>query len=355
MKIKDLQIKKHILTGISFMLPLVVAAGLCIAIGQIIPRFGIETGISDVLVNLGVYGMTLLVPVFSASIAYSIADKPGIAPGLVLGYLANEIGAGFLGGIFFGFIVGFFVLWLKGALKVPKSMEGLVPVMLIPLISIVVVGLGAYYVVGVPIVALQSFLLNFLTSLDGKAKFLTGAIIGGMVGFDFGGPVNKVASIFADGLILEGIYGPEAVKVMVAMIPPIGLTMSVLLTKHKYTKAEIEGAKVAFPMGLCMITEGVIPIAARDPLRVIAASTIGGMIGGGLSMLWDVGSSIPSGGIFIIPFVENPLGFIAALLIGSCTTAAILSISKKVPTAEDEGELVIEEEMELGDFEIETL
>lgn len=348
---KNLQIKKHLLTGISYMLPLVVAAGLCIAIGQIIPRFGFETKISDVLVNLGVYGMNLLVPVFCASIAYSIADKPGIAPGLVLGYLANEIKAGFLGGILFGFVV----LWLKKNLKVPKSMEGLVPVMLLPLLSIIICGLGAYFIVGVPIVALQKFLLNFLINLDGKGKFLTGAILGGMVGFDFGGPVNKTASIFVDGLILNGIYGPEAVKVMVAMVPPLGLGLSVLLTKHKYTKAEIEGAKVAFPMGLCMITEGVIPIAARDPFRVIAASTISGMIAGGLSMLWNVGSSIPSGGVFIIPFVQNPLGFIGALTIGSCIMAAILSISKKVPTSEEEGELILEEDMNLDDFEIENL
>lgn len=354
--IKNLQIKKHLLTGISFMLPLVVAAGLCIAIGQIIPRFGIETKISEVLVNLGVYGMNLLVPVFCASIAYSIADKPGIAPGLVLGYLANEIKAGFLGGILFGFVVGFVVLWLKKNIKVPKSMEGLVPVMLLPLLSIIICGLGAYFIVGVPIVVLQNFLLDFLVNLDGKGKFLTGAILGGMVGFDFGGPVNKTASIFVDGLLLNGIYGPEAVKVMVAMVPPLGLGLSVLLTKNKYTKAEIEGAKVAFPMGLCMITEGVIPIAARDPIRVIAASTISGMIAGGLSMLWNVGSSIPSGGVFIIPFVQNPLGFIAALIIGSCVMAAILSITKKVPTPEEEeGELIMEEDMSLDDFEIESL
>ena len=170
--IKNLQIKKHLLTGISFMLPLVVAAGLCIAIGQIIPRFGIETKISEVLVNLGVYGMNLLVPVFCASIAYSIADKPGIAPGLVLGYLANEIKAGFLGGILFGFVVGFVVLWLKKNIKVPKSMEGLVPVMLLPLLSIIICGLGAYFIVGVPIVALQNFLLDVLVNLDGKGNFL---------------------------------------------------------------------------------------------------------------------------------------------------------------------------------------
>ena len=353
---KNLQIKKHLLTGISFMLPLVVAAGLCIAIGQIIPRFGIETKISEVLVNLGVYGMNLLVPVFCASIAYSIADKPGIAPGLVLGYLANEIKAGFLGGILFGFVVGFVVLWLKKSLKVPKSMEGLVPVMLLPLLAIVICGLGAYFIVGVPIVALQNFLLDFLVNLDGKGEFLTGAILGGMVGFDFGGPVNKTASIFVDGLLLNGIYGPEAVKVMVAMVPPLGLGLSVLLTRNKYTKAEIEGAKVAFPMGLCMITEGVIPIAARDPVRVIAASTISGMIAGGLSMVWNVGSSIPSGGVFIIPFVQNPLGFTAALIIGSCIMAAILSITKKVPTPEEEeGELIMEEDMNLDDFEIENL
>ncbi|MGL5956426.1 MAG: PTS fructose transporter subunit IIC [Brevinema sp.] len=327
MKVNEL--KGHILTGISFMLPLVVGSGLAIAIGQILERIGIDKDLCNNIVQIGVYGMGLMVPVFSAAIAYSIADKPGIAPGLVMGMLANDIKTGFLGAIFFGFFVGIVVQYLKNHIKVPKTFESLVPIMIIPLISMVFCGLIGFYIIGVPLVTLQDTLINYLKTMDQSHKIIAGAIMGGMAGFDFGGPVNKTMSLFADGLLIDRIYEPEAIKVIASMVPPIGVGMSVFFARKKWNTQEIEETKVAFPMGLCMITEGVIPIAARDPLRVIFSTTVGCMVSGALSLFWGVGSSIPSGGIFIIPFVHKPLHFVIALLIGSTITAILLTILKR--------------------------
>lgn len=332
------------------MLPLVVGSGLAIAIGQILQEFGMKGKLSTDIVQLGIYGMEMMVPVFSASIAYSIADKPAIAPGLILGLLANDIKAGFLGGIFFGFFVGYVVLYLKNHIKVHKTMESLVPIMIIPLSSILFCGLVGIYIIGVPLVALQASLTNFLQNMDQSSKFITGAIMGGMAGFDFGGPVNKTMSLFADGMLIEKIYEPEAIKVMCSMVPPLGVALSVFFTRKKWNKQEIEETKIAFPMGLCMITEGVIPIAARDPLRVIFATTIGCMLAGGLSMMWGVGSTIPSGGIFIIPFMIKPLYFCLAFLIGSITTAVLLTLLK--PNASENIIEIKEEKIDLGSIKI---
>ena len=347
---KTVKIKEHVLTGISFMLPLVVGSGLAIAVGQIMQRMGANEKLSNDIVQLGVYGMGMMVPVFSASIAYSIADKPGIAPGLILGLLANDIKAGFLGGIFFGFFVGYVVLYLKNHIKVPKTMDSLVPIMIIPLLSILFCGLVGIYVIGVPLVALQAGLTGFLQNMDQSSKFITGAIMGGMAGFDFGGPVNKTMSLFADGMLIEKIYEPEAIKVMCSMVPPLGVALSVLFARKKWNRQEIEETKIAFPMGLCMITEGVIPIAARDPFRVIFSTTVGGMIAGGLSMMWGVGSTIPSGGVFIIPFMIKPFYFTLALVIGSVTTAILLTLLK--PNASEEISEIKEVKLDLGSIKI---
>lgn len=348
---KGLQLKKHALTAISYMLPLVVAAGLLIAIGnltggQVISDYKQPYSVFDAIVSLGVLGMGMLAPVIAGAIAYSIADRPGIAPGIFMGLIANSIGAGFLGGMLGGFVVGYFVMFLKKNLKVPKWAEGLMPMMIIPLISTLICGLLMFFVIGVPIVWLTETLTEFLNGLQGSARFLFGAIVGGMAAFDFGGPVNKVASLFADGLLLEGIQEPEAVKILASMVPPFGVTLSYavskLINKKKYTKTEEDNIKIAFPMGICMITEGVIPIAASDPIRVIVSCTLGAAVGGGLSMMWGVGSPVPSGGMFIVPAMTDPLKFCLALLIGSVITAVLLLILKKEPKEE----IVIDEEEE---------
>lgn len=316
--LRQLQLKKHALTAISYMLPVVVTAGLLIAIGnltggQVINDYQASYSVPDALVSLGVLGMGLLAPVISAAIAYSIADRPGIGPGLFMGLIANAIGAGFLGGMLGGYLVGFFVLLLVKYLKVPKWAQGLMPMMIIPLLATLSIGLLMFFVVGVPIVWATEAMTDFLQGLQGSGKFLFGSIVGGMAAFDFGGPVNKVASLFADGMLLEGVQEPEAVKVLASMVPPFGVTISWVLSKlfrqTKYSKEEENNIKIAFPMGLCMITEGVIPLAAVDPLRVIISCTAGAAIGGGLSMSWGIGSPVPSGGVFIIPAMTDPLKF----------------------------------------------
>lgn len=291
--------------------------------------------------------MGLLAPVISAAIAYSIADRPGIGPGLFMGLIANAIGAGFLGGMLGGYLVGFFVLFLVKHVKVPVWAQGLMPMMIVPLVSTLIVGLFLFFVVGVPIVWATEALTEFLRELQGSGKFLFGAIVGGMAAFDFGGPVNKVASLFADGLLMEGVQEPEAVKVLASMVPPFGVTISWVLSKiarqTKYSKEEEDNIKLAFPMGLCMITEGVIPIAAVDPIRVMISCTVGAAVGGGLSMSWGVGSPVPSGGVFIIPAMSDPLKFTLALLIGSVVSGILLFVLKKAPAAST----LVEEEEEI--------
>ena len=353
--LRQLQLKKHALTAISYMLPVVVTAGLLIAIGnltggQVINDYQASYSVPDALVSLGVLGMGLLAPVISAAIAYSIADRPGIGPGLFMGLIANAIGVGFLGGMLGGYLVGFFVLLLVKYLKVPKWAQGLMPMMIIPLLATLSIGLLMFFVVGVPIFWATEAMTDFLQGLQGSGKFLFGSIVGGMAAFDFGGPVNKVASLFADGMLLEGVQEPEAVKVLASMVPPFGVTISWVLSKlfrqTKYSKEEENNIKIAFPMGLCMITEGVIPLAAVDPLRVIISCTAGAAIGGGLSMSWGIGSPVPSGGVFIIPAMTDPLKFTFALLIGSAVTGILLFILKKAPAEHP----VVEEEEEEVDF-----
>ncbi|MCR1898440.1 PTS fructose transporter subunit IIC [Irregularibacter muris] len=359
--LKKLQLKKHALTAISYMLPLVVASGLLIAIGNltngnVIGDYTQAYSIPDALVSLGVLGMGLLAPVIAAGIAYSIADRPGIAPGLFMGLIANSIGAGFLGGMLGGYIIGYFINWLKKNLKVPKWAEGLMPMMILPLISTLVIGLLMYFVIGVPIVAATDALTAFLVNMQGASRFVFGSIMGAMAAFDFGGPVNKTASLFADGLLLEGILEPEAVKILASMVPPFGVTLSLVfsrfLRKKIYSSREVENIKVAFPMGIAMITEGVIPIAAVDPIRVIASCSIGAAIGGGLSMMWGVGSPVPSGGMFIVPAMTNPIKFLIALAVGSLVTAVLLLVLKKEPK---EQEIFLEEEEEEEDIDLSNI
>lgn len=359
--LKKLQLKKHALTAISYMLPLVVASGLLIAIGnlaggQVIENYKDSFTVASALTSLGVLGMGLLAPVISAGIAYSIADRPGIAPGLLMGLIANAIGAGFLGGMLGGYLVGYFIVFLKNHIKVPKWAEGLLPMMIIPLISSLVIGLLIFFVLGIPIVWATEGLTSFLTSMQGSTKFVFGAIMGGMAAFDFGGPVNKVASLFADGLLLEKIYEPEAVKILASMVPPFGVTISWVLSKvfkkRKYSPKEEENIKIAFPMGICMITEGVIPIAAVDIVRVVTSCTLGAAVGGGLSMMWDIGSPVPSGGMFIVPAMNHPLLFLLALSIGSLVTGIMLFLWKKEPTDDEDSYFDDEEEFDLSSIKI---
>ncbi len=353
-----LELKKHALTAISYMLPLIVASGLLIAIGnltggQIIEDYSSSYNIWDALISLGVNGMGLVAPVMAAGIAYSISDRPGIVPGLMMGIVANEIGAGFFGGMLGGYIVGFFVKFLKNRLKVPSWAESLLPMMIIPLVSTLIIGLLMYFVIGVPIVWATNELTAFLENLSGGSSALFGAIMGGMVAFDFGGPVNKTASLFADGLLLNGVYGPEAIKVGCSMVPPFGIGIAYLINKKKFLKQEAEELKSAIPLGVCMITEGVLPIVAIDPLRIVISTTTGAMVTGAILMINNVESPVPSGGLFIVPAMNKPIMFIVALLVGSLVCGIILAAIKKEV---DESEINREEEIiDLSNIQIEEI
>lgn len=333
------EIKGHLLTGISWMIPLIVAAGICIALGQVIggPDVGKHPGtIAWMLNQMGGWGMGLIVPLISAAIAYSIADRPGFAPGLIVGFICGQIGTGFIGGILGGFLVGYTVILLRRSIRLPQSMQGLMPIMVLPVLSTIIAGLLMMTFIGQPIVWLQKALIALLESMQGGSKFVMGAILGAMATFDFGGPVNKTMSLFADGMLVDGIYGPEAVKFVGSMIPPFGITLSWLLTRHKYTRAEKEALKAAFPMGFCMITEGVIPIAARDLLRVVGSCVVASAVAGGLIMVWGVEAPVPHGGMFVVPLFTKPWLFCLALGIGTTICGVMLSLLKKPVTEADE-------------------
>ena len=235
-----------------------------------------------------------------------------------------------------GFLVGYTVLLLKHYVRLPKSMQGLMPIMVLPVLSTIISGLLMMTLIGKPIAWLQEALIHLLESMQGGSRFLLGAILGAMATFDFGGPVNKTMSLFADGLLVSGVYGPEAVKFVGSMIPPFGITLSFLLTRHKYTRAEREALKAAFPMGICMITEGVIPIAARDLLRVVGSCVVASAVAGGLIMTWGVESPVPHGGMFVVPLFTHPLLFCLALAIGTFICGVMLSLWKKPVTERDE-------------------
>lgn len=321
------------------MIPLIVAAGICIALGQVIggPDVGKHPGtIAWMLNQMGGWGMGLIVPLISAAIAYSIADRPGFAPGLIVGFICGQIGTGFIGGILGGFLVGYTVILLRRSIRLPQSMQGLMPIMVLPVLSTIIAGLLMMTFIGQPIVWLQKALIALLESMQGGSKFVMGAILGAMATFDFGGPVNKTMSLFADGMLVDGIYGPEAVKFVGSMIPPFGITLSWLLTRHKYTRAEKEALKAAFPMGICMITEGVIPIAARDLLRVVGSCVVASAVAGGLIMVWGVEAPVPHGGMFVVPLFTKPWLFCLALGIGSTICGVMLSLLKKPVTEADE-------------------
>ena len=354
------ELKKHALTAISYMLPLVVASGLLIAIGNLMGGEVVtdieKMTIPSALTSLGVFGMGLLPSFISGYIAYSIADRPGIAPGFLMGQIASFLGAGFLGGMIGGYFVGYIALAIKKYLKVPAWAQALMPMMIIPTLSAIIGGLLMYFVVGTPIVWITNGLTNFIVGLDSSAKILYGFIIGGLGCIDYGGPISKVPNLICDGLLLEGITEPEAIKVLAAMVPPLGVALSLVLSrvlkKNIYKNTEVENIKVAFPMGLCMISEGVIPIAMNDLLRTVFCTSIGCGVTGAISFSLGVGSKVPSGGIFVIPAMSNPLGAVVALLSGTVVTAVLLVIVKKRVDPEDEVISDNEKEVDLSNIVI---
>jgi len=266
---------------------------------------------------------------------FSIADRPGLTPGLVGGMLAVQLKAGFLGGLLAGFLAGYLARWLRDIIKLPQNLEGLKPVLILPLLSSLGVGLVMIYVIGTPVAYLMAALTNFLQGLSGANAVLLGALLGAMMALDMGGPLNKAAYAFSVGLLASSAYTPMAAVMAAGMTPPLGLALATRLVPNRFTLQEREAGRAAAVLGLAFITEGAIPFAAKDPLRVIPCLVLGSAVAGGLSMVFSVGLRAPHGGIFVlaIPGAVTPLlPFGLAILAGTVVTAlAIVVIKKPVP------------------------
>ncbi|MBH8606356.1 PTS transporter subunit EIIC [Thermoactinomyces sp. CICC 10521] len=335
---------RDLMNGVSFMIPFVVIGGLLIAIsiglggvptdkGFVIPEHSLWKTINDI----GTVGFQFMVPILAGFIAMSIADRPGLAPGMIGGYIAangsfygSAAGAGFIGGIVAGFIAGYIAKGLK-ALKVPKMIQPIMPILVIPLLTSLAVSLIFIYIIGAPISALMEALTHFLNTMQGASKIVLALILGAMITFDMGGPINKVAFLFGAAMIGQGnpyIMGPIATAIC---IPPLGMGLATLLNKRKYYPEEQEAGKAALAMGLVGITEGAIPFASRDPLRVIPSIMAGGMVGSVISMLGHVGDSVPHGGPIVMLFsaIHNIPMFIIGIIAGVLVTAFMVNALKK--------------------------
>jgi PTS system fructose-specific IIC component len=325
------------MTGVSYMLPFVVAGGLLIALafalGGIYVYDDAHAGtLGQALFTIGKQAFSLMVPILAGFIAYSIADRPGIAPGAVGGVIAGAIGAGFLGGIVAGFLAGYVVLYLNRYIKLGRNLDGLKPVLILPLLGTTIVGLLMVYVLGEPVAAALTWLTDFLKGMQGANAIVLGAIIGMMMAFDMGGPVNKAAYTFATGLIASQLYEPMAAAMVAGMTPPLGLALATKLFADRFSADEHEAGNAAAVLGISFITEGAIPFAAKDPFRVIPSLMAGSAVAGMISMAVGAQLRVPHGGIFVLPIpnaVSSLGGYIVAMIAGTIVTAALLRVLKK--------------------------
>jgi len=329
---------KHLMSGVSFMIPFVTAGGLLIALsfafgGIYATDPSHAHSFAGSLFEIGAKAaFVLFVPVLGGYISYSIADRPGLAPGMIGGLLASLLGAGFLGAIAAGFIAGYGTLYLNRWIRLPRSLEGLKPVLILPLLGTLLTGLLMVYVVGTPVADILAFMTNFLKSMQGSSAIVLGLILGAMMAFDMGGPVNKAAYAFSVGLLSAQIYTPMAAVMAAGMTPPIAIAIATKLFPGRFSEAERESGTATGVLGLSFITEGAIPFAARDPFRVIPCTVAGSAVAGAISMVAGVQLKVPHGGIFVLPIPDavTHLGFyVVALLAGTAVTTAMLGILKK--------------------------
>ncbi|TDQ59361.1 PTS system fructose-specific IIC component [Mesocricetibacter intestinalis] len=325
---------KHLMTGVSHMLPLVVAGGLLIAISFM---FGIEAfkdetiagGLPKALMDIGGgVAFHLMIAVFAGYVAFSIADRPGLAVGLIGGMLATTAGAGILGGIIAGFLAGYVVKWLNDMIVLPASLASLKPILILPLFGAAIVGLAMIYLINPPVAQIMASLSAWLQSMGEVNAIILGVIIGAMMCTDMGGPVNKAAYAFSVGLIASNVYTPMAAAMAAGMVPPLGMAIATWLARAKFNSNQRDAGKASFALGLCFISEGALPFVAADPVRVIVSSIIGGAITGAISMSFGIMLRPPHGGLFVIPLVSQPLMYLAAIAIGSVVTGVIYALIK---------------------------
>lgn len=339
------QIYKHLMNGVSHMLPFVVGGGILIAIAFLIDGFSVDlnslpadqranfgtiTQAAAMFKGIGGTAFGFMLPILAGFIAMSIADRPGLAVGFVGGSIAANGTSGFLGALVAGFVAGYIVLLLKKVFsKLPESLDGMKPVLLYPLLGIFLVGVIMQFVVEPPIGALNTAINNGLNGLNGASAVVLGVLLGGMMSVDMGGPVNKAAYVFGTASIAAGNYNIMAAVMIGGMVPPIAIALATIFFKNKFTAEERKAGPTNFIMGLSFITEGAIPFAASDPLHVLPACVVGSAVAGGLSMAFGCTLMAPHGGIFVVPTIGNTLMYLVALVIGSFIACGLLGLLKK--------------------------
>ncbi|MFS0752541.1 fructose-specific PTS transporter subunit EIIC [Oceanobacillus sp. 1P07AA] len=329
------KIYKDLMNGISHMLPFVIGGGIIMAISFLFESvLGSESEIFSFLNDLGGSAFNFLIPILAGYIAMSIADRPGLMPGMVAGLLAFNSDAGFIGGLVGGFLAGYIVVGLKYVFKgLPRSLDGLKPILLYPVFGLFFTGLLMYFIIGPIFSGLNGIMVEFLQGLGTGNAVILGALLGGMMAIDMGGPFNKAAYTFSIGIFTSTGDGSLMAAVMAGgMVPPLAIAVATTLFKNKFDEAERKSGVTNYVMGLSFITEGAIPFAAADPLRVIGSSVLGAAIAGGLTQLWNSSIPAPHGGVFVIPLAEGPLFFLLSLFIGTIITAIILGLWRKPVT-----------------------
>ena len=345
------QIYKHLMNGVSHMLPFVIGGGILIAISFLIDGFSVDlnslpaeergkfgniTPLAHVFNAIGGASFGFMLPVLAGFIAMSIADRPALAAGFVGGALSAANGSGFLGALLAGFIAGYLLNFLKKFLSfLPQSLEGTKPILFYPLLGVFLIGLICNFIIGPPVAGINGWLIDTLGNMDPSAKVLMGAVVAGMMAVDMGGPLNKAAYVTGVGLLASGNYYVMAAVMAGGMVPPLAIALSSIFFKSKFTKNEQKTAPTNIIMGFSFITEGAIPFAAGDPLHVIPSCVIGSAITGAMVMFFDCTLMAPHGGIFVVPTIGNPFGYLIAIAVGSIIGAIILGFIRK-PRPQDE-------------------
>ncbi|MGO0905045.1 PTS fructose transporter subunit IIABC [Clostridioides difficile] len=331
------KVYKHLMNGVSNMLPFVIGGGILIALAFLLDdysinpsNFGSNTPIAAFFKGIGDKAFGFMLPVLAGYIAYSISDRPAFVVGFVGGALAGDGGSGFLGALLAGFIAGYLVEGLKKIFNVlPTSLEGIKPVLLYPLFGTLLMGVIMTFLVIPPVTAINDAMVGFLNSLGGTSKIVLGLVLGGMMAVDMGGPVNKAAYVFGVASLESGQFEIMAAVMAGGMVPPLAIALATTFFKNRFTKEERESGKVNYVMGLSFVTEGAIPFAAGDPLHVIPACVGGSAVAGALSMLFNAALRAPHGGVFVIPVVTHPLGYIVAIVVGAIVGMMLLALLKK--------------------------
>ncbi|MDO5047288.1 MAG: fructose-specific PTS transporter subunit EIIC [Anaerococcus sp.] len=331
------EIYGHLMNGVSHMLPFVVGGGILIALAFLLDdytidpaNFGSNTPLASIFNQIGGAAFGFMLPILAGFIGMSIADRPGLTVGIVGGFLANSGGSGFLGALLAGFLSGYIIVFLRKITKVlPKSMDGLKPILIFPLFGILAIGLIMLLLLNPPLAKLNEIISGWLNNMGSGSKIILGLLLGGMMAVDMGGPINKAAYLFGTASLTQGSSMVMAAVMAGGMVPPLGIALSMILFKKKYKAKDRQTIPTNIIMGLSFITEGAIPFAAADPLRVIPASVVGSGLAGMLSMIFSASLRAPHGGLWVIGVIENPIFYLIAILAGSLVTALILGLLKK--------------------------